>query len=117
MTSIILSYLASIACNKILNMADWCAKNKTLGAHGYFMEHGWLVLKTTILHVPLFALWYSGMLLPVVNKALAIADVGALDSVTPMSTLAAGWILDSIGTRIARHIKAPQKGTTEEHSA
>jgi hypothetical protein len=106
---IIGAYVCSIVCNKAMNMADWCVKNKTLGAHGYFREHGWLVLKTTILHVPLFALWYSGALLPIVNEALALARIGALETVTPMSTLGAGWILDSIGTRIARYIKAPQK--------
>lgn len=109
MTAIIVAYVSSLVCNKVMNMADWCLKNKTLGAHGYFKEHGWLVLKTTVIHVPLFALWYYGVLLAVVNKALALAEVEALQAVTPMSTLAAGWILDSIGTRIARYIKAPQK--------
>jgi len=109
MKYILIAYLISVLCNRVMNMADWCAKNKTLGVHGYYREHGWMVLKTFVLHVPLFALWYLGLALIPINAALVAAGVGALPGVTPLSSLAAGWVMDSIGSRIAKYVKAPQK--------
>ena len=127
MIPIVIAYIASVACNKTMRMADWCAHNKTLGAHGYFKEHGWLLLKTSIVHIPLFALWYTGVLLPAVNAVIgaagaAMSATGAaialppLTEVTVLTTLAAGWPLDSIGTAIARYMKTRQKEAGEENA-
>lgn len=116
MTAILLTYLAMVVLNRVVNWMNWWIANRAKGPMAYFGENAPRLVKTFILHVPVFALWYSGMLLPVINLAIkgAVAAYGAtfgatiapesvptFTEVTPLVTVAAAWPLDSLASRLA----------------
>jgi hypothetical protein len=92
---------------------------------GYFKVHGRTVWKTMALHFfLLFPLWYMGFLLMPINAAIKAAVVGycaamsvtldpgsipQITAVTGLTSLPAGWILDSIGSKIAMKLKRAPK--------
>jgi hypothetical protein len=111
--AILAAYLAAVVCNRAFNWLWSWGRNVKAGPFAYFSEHGPMLLATMLLHVPLFALWYSGAILPALNAAIGgmLAGADAIPGVdlsgialpavvTPGVTLIYGWPIDSVTSRI-----------------
>lgn len=111
MKQILAAYIISVLANRLFNWFWWWGRNIKAGPLAYYKEHGPSLAATAILHVFVFPLWNLGLLLPIINKllagGLAVADVVGADiaippftQVDPTVTLACGWMIDSITSRI-----------------
>jgi hypothetical protein len=105
------AYAVSVLANRTMNMLDWVQENKEFGFKGYWKKYWPKNLKNMLMHVPVGAMWCMGILLPVVNGVLGGAGVSKIESVTSMSSLAAGWIADSVSSRISKRIPGGNGGT------
>lgn len=104
MEKIIGAYLLAVALKWVYEALD-------AGWAGYWKAQRLELGKKAILHVPLAVGWASGALLGVVNGSLEAAGIGALTAgVTWQSSLAAGWMLDSLGKPLAKRLKAKAEG-------
>lgn len=112
MIQIAVAYLVAVLFNRCFNLFVWCA-TKRATPKAYYHEHGMMLAATAFLHLPIFVMWYGGLLLPVVNGAVAAAlksvdlipgvDLTTISlpvAVTPAVTLVYGWPIDSIISRL-----------------
>lgn len=104
---ILIAYIVSVLANRLFNWLWWWGRNIKAGPLAYYREHGPTLLATLVLHVFVFPLWKMGALLPLVNGVLKAAEiVGAgitlppFETVDPSVTLACGWIIDSVTSRV-----------------
>ena len=113
MKEILACYIIAVICNRLFNLCIWWMRHRKEGPLAYYREHGPMLLATGLLHVPLFMIWYAGMLLPIVNGVISAALAGAdaipgvdLSSivlptaVTPAVKLIYGWPIDSMTSRL-----------------
>jgi len=125
MRQVLVAYIVSVLANRLFNWLWWWGRNMKAGPLGYCREHGPTLLATLVLHVFVFPVWNLGLLLPAVNAALKAAEiVGAgvtlppFEAVTPPVTLACGWMIDSVTSRIGMMIGSKfaifGSGTTPE---
>lgn len=114
MTQILVAYVVAVIFNRTFNLFMWCATRRST-PRAYYREHGMMLAATALLHLPLFALWYLGWLLPVINGIIsaALAGVDAIPGVdlssiqlptviTPAVTLMYGWPIDSVTSRLGK---------------
>lgn len=97
---IVLTYIVSVLVKWGWEMLGWVDQNRDKGIAGWWAQDKYRFYRKALLHVILGTLWSMGLLLEATNTAFAAVGIGALASVTWQSTLAAGFMIDTIGKPI-----------------
>lgn len=113
MIQVAVAYIVAVIFNRAFNWLWTWGRNPKAGPLAYYREHGPMLAATALLHLPIFVMWYSGMLLPIVNGAVSgalkgvdlipgvdLTTISLPAAVTPAVTLVYGWPIDSIVSRL-----------------
>lgn len=102
---IILAYVGAVIAKQIYEMLDWLEANRGSGVGVYWGAHSYDIGKRALFHVVLCTLWATGLMLGVANGALTSIGADPLASVTWQSTIAAGFMLDTLAKPLAKRLK------------
>ena len=102
---IILAYIGAVIAKQAYEILDWLESNRGSGPAVYWAGHKFDLGKRAFFHVVLCSLWVSGLLLGMTNGALTSLGAEPLAAVNWQSTIAAGWMLDTLVKPLAKRLK------------
>lgn len=108
MITLVLVYVGSVLVKWGIEALDHVATDKATreaGFKGWWELQKYDLMKKALIHVMLCPAWVSGLAMAAVNAVAAQAGLGAMEAVTPISTLLAASMLDSYGKPFAKRLK------------
>lgn len=106
MTKIVIAYVVAVLLKWGYEAFDWVGDHRKEGFAGWWADQKIEIGKKAFLHVFSCAAWVTGSALVVINAAMVAAGMGAIESVTPATTVMAAFMLDTLGKPLARRLRS-----------